>query len=477
MEEKFYMKKILAALITLFIVMPVFITGAAYAKTKKQPEKIDKTEYLNLSWWEKYNDPILTGYIQELYEKNHDLKIAALKVKEGEKLVRISFANELPQISFDGSFGRVMPSSNQQLGKLIVPSFSQYQFQMPLTASYEIDIWGENRLRTKSIAQQLEIIKQEERASYIALTSAFASVYFNLIKTDKLLDIQKDIVASQEEITKKTQKKFENGLCSVNEVINEEKFLTSQKEALNNLEHTKTVLENQLRVYLSDNNKELSRTDAEDIFVLKELPVRIDSSVVEMRPDYAESEANIKRIGYDVRVSRKEFLPKFIIYGQIVFNAYQWSKMFNSYSQLANAGIMPSFDLFSGGRKIAVLKLKKYQYEEAMHDYQKTILSGIQEVNDSCAQVKTDLKNYEQSVNRLSLENRKYLLMQHKNKIGAASDLDVLYNKEQALMTKREEVSNKINYLIATIGLYKAVGGQDLYKLEPAQKEVKSEDI
>ena len=237
------------------------------------------------------------------------------------------------------------------------------------------------------------------------------------------------------------------------------------------------MLENQLRVYLSDNNKELSRTDAEDIFVLKELPVRIDSSVVEMRPDYAESEANIKRIGYDVRVARKEFLPKFIIYGQIGFNAYQWSKMFNSYSQLANAGIMPSFDLFSGGRKIAVLKLKKYQYEEAMHDYQKTILSGIQEVNDSCAQVKTDLKNYEQSVNRLSLENRKYLLMQHKNKIGAASDLDVLYNKEQALMTKREEVSNKINYLIATIGLYKAVGGQDLYELEPAQKEVKSEDI
>lgn len=471
------MKKIIAALITLIFVMPFFITGAAYAKAKKEQQNTDKTEYLNLSWWEKYNDPILTGYIQELYEKNHDLKIAALKVKEGEKLVRISFANELPQVSFDGSFGRVMPSSNQQLGKLIVPSFSQYQFQMPLTASYEIDIWGENRLRTKSVQQQLEVIKQEERASYIALTSAFASVYFNLIKTDKLLDIQKEIVSTQEEITKKTQKKFENGLCSVNEVINEEKLLTSQKEALNNLEQTKIVLENQLRVYLADNSKQTAHSDADDLQILKELPVQIDSAVVENRPDYAESEANIKRIGYDVRIARKEFLPKFLIYGQIGFNAYQWSKMFNSYSQLANAGIMPSFDLFSGGRKMAVLKLKKYQYEEAMHDYQRTILSGIQEVNDSCAQVKTDLKNYDKSVERMNLENKKYVLMQHKNQIGAASDLEVLYNKEQALMTKRDEVSNKINCLISTIGLYKAVGGQDLYKLKPVSEEAKSENI
>ena len=39
-------------------------------------------------------------------------------------------------------------------------------------------------------------------------------------------------------------------------------------------------------------------------------------------------------------------------------------------------------------------------------------------------------------------------------------------------MTKREEVSNKINCLISTISLYKATGGQDLYSIkEPEQNE------
>lgn len=461
------MKNFTQALITIILAACFsFLTGDKQAFAKQKNTQPVQTAYLNTSWWEKYNDPILTAHIQELYLKNHDLKIAALKVKEGEKMVRISLANELPQVSFDGNLGRTMRSSDQHFGSLVIPSYAQYGYQFPLTASYEIDIWGQNRLKTKSIEKQLEIIRQEERAGYIALTSAFASNYFNLIKTDKLIEIQNEIVQTQKEIAQKTQKKFENGLCTVNEVIAEEKLLTTQRELLNNLEHTRTILENQLKVYLADDSKSVERSSYDSISIMSGIPTEIDSTVIEKRPDYIQSEENIKRIGYDVRVARKEFLPKFIIYGQIGFNAYQWSKLFNSYSQLANAGITPSFDLFSGGRKIAILKLQKYRYEEAMHNYQKTVLTSVQEVNDSSAQLKTDLKNYSESLERYNLEHRRHTLMQHKNEIGAASNLDVLYNKEQELLTKREEVSNKINCLISTISLYKAVGGQDLYAIK-----------
>ena len=120
---------------------------------------------------------------------------------------------------------------------------------------------------------------------------------------------------------------------------------------------------------------------------------------------------------------------------------------------------------------MAILKLQKYRYEEARHEYEKAVLTGLQEVNDSTAQLKTDLKNYDESVERYNLEHRRYVLMDHKNKIGAASDLDLLYNKQTELMTKREEVSNKVNCLISTISLYKATGGQDLYSIKEPENE------
>ena len=113
------MKKILTALITLLFAVQIFAplaSSSAFAKKNKKEEqqRSQRLQYLNLSWWEKYKDPILTGYIQELYDKNHDLKIAALKVQEGEQMVKVSLANELPQVYFDGNLGRVMRSSNQQ---------------------------------------------------------------------------------------------------------------------------------------------------------------------------------------------------------------------------------------------------------------------------------------------------------------------------------------------------------------------------
>lgn len=460
------MKKFFTTLVILSIFMLQIMTADAKQSKKEKQREQSRTEYLNLQWWEKYNDPNLTAYIQELYEKNHDLKIAALKVKEGENIVRMSLANELPQVSFDGRLGRTMKSSDQYYGSMVIPDYAQWGYLLPLTASYEIDIWGQNRLTTKSIEKQLEMLEQQERASYIALTSSFATNYFNLIKTDKLLENQKEIVKIQEEIVNKTQKKYETGLCSINELLEEEKSLTSQKELLNTLSHAQEVLINQLRVFLSDNDKDIKRTNCENLSVMKNLPTEIKATVVEKRPDYIEAEDNIKRIGYDVKVARRDFLPKFVIYGQLGLNAYHWSNIFNRPSQLANAGIMPSFDLFSGGRKMAFLKLRKNQYEEAMHNYQKAILTGIQEVNDSSALVKTSLKIYDQTEERLKLEKQKHMLVEHKNQIGAASNLDVLYSKERELMVKNEETANKINCIIATISLYKAAGGQDLYQID-----------
>ena len=67
--------------------------------------------------------------------------------------------------------------------------------------------------------------------------------------------------------------------------------------------------------------------------------------------------------------------------------------------------------------------------------------------------------------------------MTHKNEIGAASNLEVLYSKEQELMTKSQEIANKVNYLVSTIGLYKAVGGQDLYAISTDNSNKQTDNL
>ncbi len=454
------MKKILIYLLILtFTTIP-----AAARQNKNDIEHAQNTfMYLNLDWWKTYQDDILTEHLKELYDSNYDLKNAELKIKENEKLVKIQFANELPQVSFDGFISRDFRSSIQRYGNMVIPSFAQNNFQLPLTASYEIDIWGKNRLKTKSTEQYLEMVKQAERATYISLTSDFAAEYFNLIKCDKLLSIQNELIKIQEEIVSKTEDKYSTGLATMNDLLAEQRMLTTLKEEKNNLEEKQDTLINTLRVYLAKGDGEISRANYGSLILPENIPTELNSEIIENRPDFKQQEANIKRAGFDVKVARRELLPSIVIFGQVGLNAYRLSNLFNSSSQLLNAGIMPSIDLFAGGRKIAFLKLKKYQFEEALNDYQKTIVEDIKELNVSLHEYKTARKNYEESLARLNLQNKTYGLMSDKKEIGSASDLDVLYNKEALLITQKDEVSNKINCLISTITLYKATGGKNLY--------------
>ena len=453
------MKKILAALLIAVLICP-----AAIAK-KKDEQPAQGLQYINLSWWEKYNDPILTEYQSRLYEKNPDLKIASLKVKEGEKIVKISLANELPQLSFDGQLNRNFKSSDLYFGQMTIPSFKQSELQLPLTMSYEIDIWGTNRFRTKSVEKRLEMVKQDERASYIMLTSAFAADYFNLVRVDKLLELQKQIVDIQTEIVKKTETKYKNGLCSKTDLLNEQKALTYLKEEYNTLEDRQCLLVNQLKSYLAAGaDEEIKRADCDELTLPSGLPDKFDSNIIENRPDYLRAEANIKRAGYDVKVARREFLPRFVIFGQLGFNAYQFANLFNSPAQMAAAGILPQFDLFTGGRKFAVLKLRKLQYDEALQTYQKAILTSIQEVNDSLSMAHSAQKTYKEDVDRLAYQEEMFDLLTKKSQIGAASNLEVLYGTQTRLLTEKELVSGKINLLISSINIYKAIGGKDLYE-------------
>ncbi len=434
------------------------LTAPAFAQN-------NNIKYMNMSWWNNFQDENLNTNLLTLYDKNYDLQNAALKIKENEQVVKMQFASELPSMILTGELSRDLQAPRKQFGSMTIPKYSQYNYNLPITAGYEIDIWGKNRLKTKSKKEQLEIIKQAERSTYIALSSDFASDYFNLIKADRLIEIQDELIKTQEEILNKITEKYSTGLCPITELLAQEKFLTSLKEEHNLHFQAREVLISSLCVYLSTGGRNINRNKFENVFILKNIPTEYKTSIIENRPDFKQEEANLKRVGFDVRVAKREFLPTFTIFGQIGLNAYHLSSLFNSPSQFFTAGVLPSWDLFSGGRKRAFLKMKKYQYEQALNDYQKTFLVGVKEINNGLVEYKTALKNYNETQRRLEVEGRIFKLAQDKNQIGASSDLDLLYAKEMYLLTEKENVSNKINSIISTIGLYKAVGGVDLYKI------------
>ena len=417
--------------------------------------------YLNLPFWQNFNDDVLIKNLTTVYQNNNDLKASSLKVQEAQRLVKISLANQLPYVGFDGYIGRIFHSSDEVFGKLTIPDYTETRFLLPLSYNYEIDIYGKNFLRTKAQKKRYEMIKQEEKSAYIYLTSAFATDYYNLIKADKLIALQKDLISTQKQVIGAVEEKYEYGTANINDLIQEKKALTNYKEELDNLLEKQDVLKNQISVLLADRSfAQVDRTSYDNIKAKIVVPETIQTDVILKRPDCVKSELNLENIGIDVRVAKRELLPSFNIVGTLGFNAYNLS---SSDKFLANLALAPTWDLFTGGRKIQMLKLQKDEYEIAIQNYDKTILRSIQETNDALYTLKSTAKRHSIVEERLNLSEQDLMLEHQKAQVGVSDLLGVLYKKEVELIIQKQEVSLKINEIIAMINLYQALGGVDFF--------------
>lgn len=427
-------------------------------------ECTNRLDYMNMDWWKNYNDEVLINHFQTLYENNHDLRIAALKTKQAEENIRLAGANQLPQLGFDGSVSRVFRGPRTQFGSVVIPKYIQNEIFLPLNASYEIDIWGQNYLNRKSAKKQAEIAKQQERAAYIYITSSFAADYYNLIKMDelernllKIIDLQKNIVSM-------TEKKYNSGLASINEVLDEKQILVNFEKDLNKLKENKKILNDEAVVLLGLNtDKAIELSDYQSIS-FPQTPETLSTTIIQFRPDLISSEDYVKKSGIDVRVARREFLPKFILYGNLGFNAYKWNRMFAGETFLANAGIAPRWDIFTGGIKMARYRINKYEYKKAVEIYEKTVLTSIQEVNDALAEAKTTKANLIKSDEDYSIEKEKHILAEKQFSIGDSSMLDEMKSEVNLYVAKQRNIAAKIDNVISSISLYNAVGGIDYTK-------------
>lgn len=441
----------------------------AEAKTKVEVEPKKQVFYLNIDWWDEFNNPQLHDYLIKVFENNHDLKIVNLNIKKGEEAVKQSIANELPQIGLSSQVERTIRSSEEHFGAdMVIPNFAQTNLLFPITANYELDIWGLNHTKTKSVKKQLEVIQEYERAQYIAITGNFASTYYNLVKCDKLLKLQNELVVLQKNLLELVNIKFESGKCSVVEVIEQKKLLKNLEEEQHVLNKERKMLEEDLKVAIADPEmKNIEDTSLVEIPFIS-FPTQVPSDVIEIRPDVLMAEKTLEKMGLDVKVAKKNLLPKFVIFGQIGLNAYQLGNLFNTNSLLSSVGVAPIIDIFTGGKKLSYLRYRKYEYEEALENYKKIILISYKEVNDALVLVKTNKENFESADERYKLEKENYFIAKSKYEGGYDTKLRVIQAKEAELFVEKEKINFQTNTLISLIGLYKSVGGKNLGEIKEA---------
>lgn len=467
-RRKKKLKKILAAIVLTSLTGMTFMPALAvqevnnnvpkqYKSMIKKSKKVSddyKYAYVNMDFWSQFNDEILNGYIDKAVKNNYDLKMASLNVKEYYENVKLQFSNELPKLTAGYSPNYVkMPGSSD----------ADWIFATPAIASYEADIFLKNRDKTKSVKKLYEASQFDERAAYISVASAVGTTYLNIVRLDKIVDLQQEIVELRKEIYDLMLKRNREGITSTADTIKANKALVAGETDLIEYQKQRDFLLHQLAVLIGEspaNAEELTRTSYDKIVFSGNIPSEISSDVIVQRPDYLKAEKMVEKAGIDVRVARKEFLPSFNIMGLALFNASNIGSSWTTKNMLASIGAAGMLPLFTGGSLIANLRLKKTEYERVLQNYYKTNLTAIQEVNDALVSVKKDTEKMKRTQKQADLEKTDFMYNRDKFNQGVISKLDLIQFKENLLSIDKLVAQQNIECMVDYIGLYKAAGSK-----------------
>ncbi len=433
---------------------PVLKAGAEQSKVKKVKPQKNKYEYINLAWWQQFNDEYLNDYIIQAMEKNKDLKIATLTIDEYYQNVIAQRAGELP--SLQAGF---MPGYSKIIGP------SQGGFGLPIFASYELDIWGKNHNKTTSVRKLYEASILDEQAAYLSIASAVGATYLNIVKLDALIDFQEKIVDLRKEIFEIMSVSNAEGLISTSDLVKSNQSYISGVTDLTDLKKERTKLLHQLAVLTGDspnNIEEYKRSDYHNVAFSGNIPEYVSSEVIMKRPDYLKAEKMLEKAGIDVKIARKEMLPQLSLGGGVIFNSKYFDSLLTTSNMLWGLGGSIIQPFFMGGKLKANLKIKKIAYEKSLKNYEKVNLTSMQEVNDSLVSVNMDKEKLAKQKKILELEQKDFELTKLKYAQGVIAKLDLNQMEENLLNVNKMVYNSEFDCFVDYISFYKAIAAQSL---------------
>lgn len=430
----------------------------AKKEKKKKSDKIkpvkDKYEYVNMAWWEQFNDDILNSYIIKAVENNKDLKMATLTIDEYYQNVISQRASELPQLQggFLPGYGGIM---DHEAGS----------FLLPIIASYEIDLFGKNHNKTTAVRKLYESSILDEKAAYISIASSVGTVYINIVKLDAMIDLQEDIVNLRKEIFEIMSVSNAEGIVSTSDLVKANQSYISGVADLTDLKKERTKLLHQLAVLTGDspnNIEEYKRIDYKELAFSGNIPEFVNSDVIMKRPDYMKAEKMLEKAGIDVKVARKEMLPSLNLGGLLLFNSTNFGSLFTTSNMLWGFGGGLIQPLFMGGKLRANLKAKKIAYERSLKNYEKVNLTSIQEVNDSLVSINMDKEKLSRQKKIQELEKKDFAISETRFAQGVIAKLDLNQMEENLLNINKTVYSSEFDCMIDYISFYKAIAAQNI---------------
>ena len=409
----------------------------------------DTTSFGNLPWRTVFTDPQLQTLIQQGLDKNADLLNAALNVKMLQAQLAVAKLAFLPNITLSPQ-GTLSSFDGSKTSKT---------YQLPVTASWSVDLFG-NLLSVKRNAQmQLLASKDYQTAVKTNVISGIANLYYTLL----MLDRQQEILDEMASLTKETwdmmalQMKF--GRARSTSVQSAEASYYSVLAQSADMKRQIREMENSLSLLIGQPGQQIPRGKLYDQMLPTEFSTGVSLQLLSNRPDVHAAEMKLASCFHNVQTARSRFYPSIRISGTGAFTKSASAAAINPGKWLLSAVGSLTQPIYANDQLIAGLKVAKAQQEQAFNDWQNLVFKAGNEVSNALVSYNTyaersQLDSKQTELYRKNVEDTRQLYMS-----SGSSYLEVISAQANLLNAEISKVTDDFYKMQAVVSLYSALGG------------------
>ncbi|MEJ2409352.1 MAG: efflux transporter outer membrane subunit [Novosphingobium sp.] len=431
-------------------------------------------ETIPSNWWTLFGDPVLDGLEREALAASPDLETAALHYAQARVQLEGAGAGGRPQVNVGADVVRnrqsehgastrlfdVIGSDRSALAKYLAEPFTLYQGGFD--AAWELDLWGKVRRQVEQAGagvQQQQALLDLARLSII---SEVAQAYFDLRTTQRQIDIAQDDIALLQDRVGIVSARVNGGLDDHTGLEQESARLNAARGRLPALKAGEAMQTNRITLLLGKHpgelNEELSAHGKVAAAGLPDLSLGMPSQVALRRPDVRAAVARLHAATAGIGVATADLYPSIRLGGSFNLESYRSQNLFDWASRAWSIGPSLDLPLFDGGRRRAVVKLRKLEAREAAVGYQKTVLKAWQEIDDALSGYAADRQQDRTLSARVANTANALGLVQARYKAGAVNYLPVIDARRAYLQALSDQADLKGRLNIRFVALNKAIG-------------------
>ncbi len=462
------MKRIMIILPMVVLCMIACGIYSTYKPANEVPEGVygaivtDTTDTITLggiAWKELFTDPHLQTYIYKALKQNTDYLNAQLRVEQAEATLLSAKLAYLPSFALAPQGGM-----STVLGAGSTPTWT---YDIPITASWQIDIFGSVRNNKRQANALYAQSKDYQQAVRTQLIAGVANIYYTLLMLDEQLRLTQESEKAWEETVRAAQALMNAGHYNEAAVAQMKATYYGVQSSTLALQEQINQVENSLSLLLAEAPRTHERStfatlhsgSSAIVALPKQYSVGVPLQMLSARPDVRSAERSLEAAFYGTNAARSAFYPKITLGGTIGWTNAVGALIVDPAQWLVSAVMSLVQPLFQNGQLVGQLKIARANQEMAANTFQQTLLKAGVEVNDALTAWQTAHKQntiIDSQVEELQNAFRSTtLLMEY----GNTTYLEVLNAHQTLLSAQLSQTATRFAEVQSVITLYQALGG------------------